>query len=136
MHPAHLLRSCSQGPIDVLGFSNGGNAAMRYPSRVRRQILCSAFYQRDGMVDGFWDGLQQATIDDMPQVYLDADAAINPDPAHQRQLFELDTSQMNGFVDWADEELAAMRTMTLVLAGDQDVVRPEHSVTMARLISA
>jgi pimeloyl-ACP methyl ester carboxylesterase len=86
------------------------------------------------MVDGFWDGLQKATIDDMPQVYLAADAAINPDRTHQQHLFELDTAQMNGFVDWADEELTAMTTTTLVLAGDRDVVRPEHSAQMARLI--
>jgi pimeloyl-ACP methyl ester carboxylesterase len=55
------------------------------------------------------------------RLYLAADAAINPDRAHQQQLFELDTAQMNGFVDWADEELTAMTTPTLVLAGDRDV---------------
>jgi pimeloyl-ACP methyl ester carboxylesterase len=135
---AALLGELGLGPVDVLGFSNGGNVAMRlamrHPALVRRQVLCSAFYRREGMVDGFWEGLQNASVDDMPQAYLDADAAINPDRAHQRQLFELDSSLMKGFLDWADEELAAMATPTLVLAGDRDVVRPEHSLAMARLI--
>jgi pimeloyl-ACP methyl ester carboxylesterase len=135
---AALLGELGLGPVDVLGFSNGGNVAMRlamrHPALVRRLVLCSAFYRRDGMVDGFWDGLRNATVEDMPQVYLDADAAINPDRAHQEQLFELDSALMKGFLDWADEELVAVATPTLVVAGDQDVMRPEHSLAMARLI--
>lgn len=135
---AALLGELGLGPVDVLGFSNGGNVAMRlamrHPAFVRRQVLCSTFYQRAGMVDGFWEGLQDATVDDMPQAYRDADAAINSDAAHQQQLFELDSSLMRSFADWADEELAAMAAPTLVVAGDRDVVRPEHTAAMARLI--
>lgn len=72
--------------VDVLGFSNGANVAlrlaMRHPDLVRRQIVASAFYRREGMVDGFWDGLRAATVASMPAVYLAADRELNPDSAH------------------------------------------------------
>jgi pimeloyl-ACP methyl ester carboxylesterase len=135
---AALLRTLDQGPVDVLGFSNGGNVAlrlaMRHPSLVRRQVVVSAFYRREGMVDGFWDGMMAGTIADMPQVYLDADAALNPDPAHQQQLFDLDSGQMKAFADWPASDLEAVTTPTLILAADRDVVKTSHSAEMASLI--
>lgn len=135
---AALLDELGLGPVDVLGFSNGGNVAMRLsmrePQRVRRQIVCSAFYRREGMADGFWDGMATATVDSMPQLYRDADAVLNPDPAHQQQLFDLDTGLMKAFADWSPHELEAIGVPTLIVAADHDVVRPEHAAEMARLI--
>ncbi len=134
---AALLRTLDIEQVDVLGFSNGGNVAMRlamrHPHLVRRQIVASAFYRREGMIDGFWEGMRTADITSMPEVYLSADRALNPDPAHQRQLFDLDTSQMRDFTDWSDAELTAMTTPTLYIGGARDVMRVEHFVTMARL---
>ena len=58
------------GPVDVLGFSNGGQVALqlaaRHPSAVRRLIAASAPVRRSAMVDGFWDGLAAGTFDDLP----------------------------------------------------------------------
>ncbi|GAC69607.1 alpha/beta fold hydrolase [Gordonia soli] len=133
---AALLTRLDIGPVDVLGFSNGGNTAMRlamrHPGLVRRQIIASALFRRDGMIDGFWDGFAAPDISQMPTVYLDADRAINPDdPEHQRLLFELDVQQMSNFADWATTELAQMRIPTLVIGADRDVVRTEHTVELA-----
>jgi pimeloyl-ACP methyl ester carboxylesterase len=135
---AALLRTLNPGPVDVLGFSNGGNVAlrlsMRHPELVRRQVVASAFFRREGMVDGFWDGMMAGTVADMPQVYLDADAALNPDPAHQQQLFDLDSGQMKNFVDWPASDLSAVTTPTMILAADRDVVKTSHAAEMASLI--
>ena len=53
---AALLAELSAGPVDVLGFSNGGQVAMqlaiRHPRAVGRLIVASAPFRRDGMVDG------------------------------------------------------------------------------------
>jgi pimeloyl-ACP methyl ester carboxylesterase len=135
---AALLHRLDVGPVDVLGFSNGGNTAMRLSMRhsglVRRQIVASALYRRSGMIDGFWDGMLAADISGMPEIYLLADREINPDdPAHQRLLFELDSQQMLKFTDWSPDELAAMTTPTLFVCADRDVVRVEHTLEMARL---
>ena len=49
---AAVLKELSLGPIDVLGFSNGGQVAMqlaiRHPHAVRRLIVASALFRRDG----------------------------------------------------------------------------------------
>jgi pimeloyl-ACP methyl ester carboxylesterase len=134
---AAVLRRLSIGPVDVLGFSNGGSVAMRLAMRhrdlVRRQIVASSHFRREGMVDGFWDGMQNADLRHMPQVYQDADRALNPDPAHLEELFRLDSQQMLTFVDWPDDHLRAMSVPTLFVCGDRDVIRVEHVVEMARL---
>ena len=134
---AALLTSLGLGPVDVLGFSNGGNVALRlamaHPHLVRRQIVASAFFRRAGMVDGFWANMASADIRSMPDLYVEADRAINPDPAHQQQLFDLDTTQMRNFVDWPTDEFARMNVPTLYVCADRDVVRVEHVVEMAQL---
>lgn len=123
---------------DVLGFSTGGIVSMRlaarHPSRVRRLIVASAFSRRDGLVDGFWDGLRNATLDSMPAIYKDVDRELNPDPRHLEQLFKLDAERTKGFQDLPDSALQAISSPTLVLIGDQDIVIPEHAAAMARAI--
>ncbi|MFG1608672.1 alpha/beta fold hydrolase [Actinoplanes sp. NPDC049265] len=135
---AEVVRELGAGPVDVLGFSNGGNVAlrlaMRHPSLIRRQIVASAFFRRDGLVDGFWDGMAQATLETMPQLFRDADAALNPDPAHQQQLFDLDSGQMKAFTDWPPSDFATIEAPTLILAADRDVATNAHTVEMVSLI--
>lgn len=134
---AAVLRRLGSGPVDVLGFSNGGNVAMRlamrHPELVRRQIVASSMFRRDGMIDGFWEGMVNADLSSMPEAYKAADRELNPDPAHQQELFDNDSQQMLRFTDWPDAELAAMSVPTLFVCGDRDVIRVEHVVEMARL---
>ncbi|MEV4348427.1 alpha/beta hydrolase [Actinoplanes sp. NPDC049596] len=125
--------------VDVLGFSNGGQVALqlaiRHPGRVRRLIAASAAYRRDGMIDGFWEGMAAGTFADLPQPYRDADLAVSGDPGHAERMFHLDREQMlTGFQDWPEEQLASITAPTLVVAADRDVVRTEHTVRLASLI--
>jgi pimeloyl-ACP methyl ester carboxylesterase len=135
---AGVLEHLEVPSADVLGFSAGGGVAMRlatrHPGRVRRLILASSFFRRDGMADGFWDSMEGATIEAMPEVYKDADRRINPDPRHQQQLFEQDSQRTRSFEDWPDSDLEAIASPTLVLVADRDVVTVEHGVRMARTI--
>ncbi len=137
---AEVITGLSVGPIDVLGFSNGGNVALRlviqHPGLVRRQVVASAFYRRSGLADGFFEQLDNATLQDMPQLYRDADAALNPDPAHQEQLFALDASLMRTVEDIGDDDLASIGIPTLIVAGDRDVVRSDAAAEMATRIPA
>jgi len=136
---AALLAEVDAGPVDVLGFSNGGQVALqlaaRHPAAVRRLIAASAPFRRDGMIDGFWAGMAAGTIADMPQPYLDADLAVSGDPAHAERMFHLDREQMlTGFTDFPDSLIASITAPTLVVAADQDVIRTEHAARLAALI--
>jgi pimeloyl-ACP methyl ester carboxylesterase len=122
----------------VLGFSSGAGVslrlAMRHPARVRRLIVASTFYRRDGLVDGFWDGMENASLDAMPEALKEADRKINPDPRHLDQLFKQDSERTQSFEDWSDADLQAVKSPTLVVVGDRDIVKPEHAARMARTI--
>lgn len=135
---AALLDQLGGGAVDVLGFSNGGQVALRLairrPELVRRLIAASAPFRRDGMIDGFWPGLEHSGFDDMPAIFREADLAASGDPAHARRMFDLDRALMLGFTDWPDDDLRAVRSPTLVVVGDQDVVTVEHTLLLADLI--
>jgi hypothetical protein len=50
-------------------------------------------------------------------------------------MFHLDRELMlTGFTDWPDALVASITAATLVVAADQDVVRPDHAVRLADLI--
>jgi pimeloyl-ACP methyl ester carboxylesterase len=136
---AALLAELSVEQVDVLGFSNGGQVGMqlaiRHPHTVRRLIAASAPIRRDGMVDGFWEGLAAGTFADLPELYREADLAVSGDPGHAELMFHLDRELMlTGFTDWPDEQLASITAPTLVVAADRDVIRVEHTTLLASLI--
>jgi pimeloyl-ACP methyl ester carboxylesterase len=138
---AALLAELRAGPVDVLGFSNGGQVAIqlaiRHPAAVRRLVAASAPFRRDGMIDGFWDGIAAATFADLPQPYREADIAVSGDPAHAERMFHLDRELMlTGFTDFPAELVASSTAPTLVIAADRDVIRTEHAVRLASLIPA
>lgn len=124
--------------VDVLAFSAGNRAAiglaLAHPERVRRQVLASAPWRRDAMVDGFWDGLEHGTLDDMPALLRDEYLRVNPGGERLQDFFDLDVNRMLAFDGWSDEEIAAMRQPTLVVVADHDVVTVEGSVRLARAV--
>jgi len=122
-----------------IGFSNGGHTAMQiainYPALVDKLVLISSFYKRDGAVPGFFDGLQAATLDNMPAPLKADYLRITSDHAGLQAMFNKDRNRMLHFEDWSDKEIHSIQAPTLVIAGDHDVVTPEHAALMSRLIS-
>jgi pimeloyl-ACP methyl ester carboxylesterase len=135
---AAVLSELRLGPVDVLGFSNGGQVALqlaaRHPAAVRRLIVASAPVRRSAMIDGFWEGLEAAAFDDLPAPYREADIAVSHDPGHARRMFDLDRELMLGFRDFDDELVASVTAPTLVVGADHDVVRASHFVELAELL--
>lgn len=136
---AELLKQLDITGADVLGFSNGGNTAMllavRHPERVRKLVIASSFYKRSGMHDWFWPAMEHADISSMPQIYKDEYLRINPgNQAGLQAMHDNDARRMQAFTDWEDELLQSIQAPTLIIAGDQDVMRPEHAVEMYRLL--
>jgi pimeloyl-ACP methyl ester carboxylesterase len=135
---AAVLSELRLGPVDVLGFSNGGQVALhlaaKHPDAVRRLIVASAPVRRSGMIDGFWEGLESATVENLPAPYREADVAVSRDPEHADRMFDLDRDLMLGFEDFPDELLASVHAPTLVVGADRDVVRASHFVELAGLL--
>ena len=137
---AALCRTLSVDKASFLGFSNGGNTcmriAMRHPELVDKLVIISAFYKREGMVEGFFEGMKYATLENMPQLLKDYYLKINNDESGLVSMFTKDRERMMRFEDWGDEELRSIKAPTLFICGDRDVVRNEHTVKMSRLVPA
>ena len=137
---AGLISELGLGPVDVLGFSNGGQVAlmlaMRHPSAIRRLIVASAGITRDSLVDNFWVGLAHPELSGMPEIYHRAHLAVNGgDAVHLRRMFDSDVDLMvNGFEDFAAGDLARIEARTLILGADDDVPSVESLAWAARTI--
>jgi len=136
---AGLLEQLNIKSADFFGFSNGGQTTMqigiRHPALAHRLVIGSAPYQREGMIDGFWDGMAHATLDNMPQPLKDAYLALHPgDKKGLETMFTRDAYRMQHFKDWKDDDLRSIKAPSLIIDGDQDVVRPEHAVKIHRMI--
>jgi pimeloyl-ACP methyl ester carboxylesterase len=135
---ATLLDTLHVAQADVFGFSNGGTTALqvgiRHPAKVRRLIIASSNFKRDGMVDGFWESMEKGTFADMPQIFKDELRKIDPSDAAAHALFDRDSKRMLAFKDIPDQDIRSIQAPTLVLDGDRDVVRVEHAVELSRLL--
>ena len=135
---AELLKQLNIPKADIFGFSNGGQTAMeiaiRHPDKVRKLILSSTFFKRDGAPAWFWEMMAHAKFSDMPQVYKDAFAKINPDPAALFNMFSKDAQRMQTFKDWKEEDIKSIQAPALVVIGNQDLPTPEHAIVMSRLL--
>jgi pimeloyl-ACP methyl ester carboxylesterase len=133
-----LLKQLNIPKADIFGFSNGGQTALelgiKYPEKVNKLIIASAFYKRDGVPAGFWGGFDGATLNNMPKVYQDEYFKINNDPARLQNMFDKDVQRMRTFKDWKDDEIRSIQAPALIVIGDQDLPLPEHAVEMYRLI--
>ena len=135
---AELLKQLNITAADIFGFSNGGQTcieiAIRHPQKVRKLIIASAFYKRDGAPAGFWKGFDKAKFSDMPQVYKDEFLKIKNDSAALMNMFHKDVQRMYTFKDWKDEDIKSIQAPSLVVIGDRDLPKPEHAVEMYRLL--
>jgi pimeloyl-ACP methyl ester carboxylesterase len=133
---AQLLTQLNIPKADILGFSNGGQTCLemglRHPDKVRKLIIASAFYKRDGIPAGFWKGFENPKFSDMPQIYKDEYLKIGTQDGLMN-MFNKDVQRMLTFKDWTDDQLRSIQSPTLVVIGDRDLPTPEHAVKMTRL---
>lgn len=135
---AELLKQLSIEKADIMGFSNGGTTtlqiAIRHPQLVNKLIIASANYRRDGMLPGFFDGFEHATLSIMPKQLQEAYLKVNPDPKGLLAMFNRDVARMKAFKDISDSDIHAIQAPALIINGDKDVVLPEHALQLSRVL--
>ena len=135
---AALLNNIGVSKTNFFGFSNGGTTALqiaiRHPQIVTKLVLAAAAYKRNGFLPGFFDGMQQATLANMPQELKTDFLNVNSDIAKLQMMFERDRDRMINFKDLDDDQIKSVVAPTLLINGDADVITPEHTVAMYRLL--
>lgn len=133
---AALLKHLKINKADVFGFSNGASTtlqiAVRHPQMVNKIIVASTMYKMAGAMPGFADMMKNATFEAMPQPYKDAFLKINRDKNALYQMYKRDVTRMQNFKDMTDAQIKSITAPALIIAGNQDVVTPEHAVEMYR----
>lgn len=133
---AELLRQLHVTRADVLGFSNGASTtlemAVRHPTLVRKIVVASTMYKKDGAYPWLWESMAHATFAQMPKALKDAYLQINPDSNALLAMYHRDVARMQAFPEMTDAQIASIQAPALIIIGDKDVVRPEHAVEMYR----
>jgi pimeloyl-ACP methyl ester carboxylesterase len=134
---ATLLERLGLETVDILGYSVGGTVglriAIRYPTLVRKLVLASAIYAVDGYQPVVAEGLRHATAETMPPAMREAYAKVAPRPEDWPRLVAKMARLATNFKGYAPTDIGSVRAATLVMAGDADVVRLEHTVELSRL---
>ncbi|MCF3108161.1 alpha/beta hydrolase [Niabella sp. CC-SYL272] len=135
---AALLQNLAVPKADIFGFSNGGNTALkiaiRHPQLCNRIIAGSVLLKRNGTAPQFWEAMQNARFEQMPQVYKTAFLRVTPDRTKLVNLFQRCASRMNHFTDFSDAAISSIKAPVLFINGDADVGSTEHIAAMARLV--
>lgn len=136
---AELLKQLKIESADIMGFSNGGTTALqiaiRHPQVVRKLIIASATYKRSGMQPGFFDMMDHASFDQMPQPLKDAYLVANPDPKGLMTMFNRDVARMQSFKDIGDADIKNIQAPALVINGDKDVTTNDHALLLSRTLA-
>jgi pimeloyl-ACP methyl ester carboxylesterase len=86
------------------------------------------------MIAGFFEGMLQATIENMPQPLKDAFLKVNPDKEKLNIMFNKDKQRMIDFTDITDKAIRSITAAALVISSDRDVVLTEHALKLSRII--
>ena len=126
---------------DVMGYSLGGGVALqtaiRHPEVVRKLVLVSTPFERDGWYPEVLAGMGQMgpgaaePMKQTPMYQLYASVAPRPEdwPVLLTKLGQL----LKQDYDWS-EDVAAIEAPTMIVVGDADSVRTAHAVRFFELL--
>lgn len=128
---AALLDAMKTDSAYVIGWSDGGIVAlvmaMRHPDKVRKLASTGANTLADStaLMPEAWRGMQSGYA-----MYKDSVSTFNAARKNDWKLFTLDVFQPN----IPPARLSAIKCPSLIIAGDRDVIVPEHTLAIFRNI--
>lgn len=136
---ATLLKNLKIDKADFFGFSNGGTTtlqiAIRHPELVDKIILGSALAKRNGVPDWFWGFMENAKLENMPELLKVGYKKVAADANGLQVMHDRDAKRMVNFKDIPDEKIKSINAPTLIIIGDKDVITPEHAIELHRQIT-
>jgi pimeloyl-ACP methyl ester carboxylesterase len=138
---AALIKHLRFEQADVMGYSMGGRAALRaaiqHPERIRKLVVVSVPFKRDGWFPEMVAGMSQMSaaatefMRDTPmyQSYI----AVAPDPDHFPVLCDKMGDMLRRDYDWSSE-VAALKMPVMIVCGDADGLPPAHAAQFFELL--
>lgn len=122
----------------IVGWSDGGVAglevAAHHPERVTHLVAIGANTRSDGVEPWALAWLKTATPDSLGPETEKAYRARAPDPGHYREAMAKLLAMWAKDSDLTPELLSHIRAKTLIVAGEHDLVRRDHTEEFAKSI--
>jgi len=134
-----LMRQLEIKSAFVFGFSDGGivglDIAIHHPERVSRLAIAGANFRTDAYSETTLNWLVTVKAEDWPSNFRETYEQLSPDgPSHWPLVLARLQRMWSVEPNYTLEQLASIKAPTMVIAGDSDIVTPEHSVEMFRAI--
>jgi pimeloyl-ACP methyl ester carboxylesterase len=138
---ASLIRYLKIDKADVMGYSLGGGVALRtavqHPGVVKKLVLVSVAFKRDGWYPEIRDGMSQvsaAAAEPMKQTPMyQLYSSVAPKPEDWPVLLTKIGELLKKDYDWS-KDVAAVGVPTLLVFGDADAVPPAHAAQFFELL--
>jgi pimeloyl-ACP methyl ester carboxylesterase len=134
-----LLGELGVEAADLFGYSMGAGIALEiaigHPDLVRRLVVASLAYSRDGLHPEIVDVIESTSPEGLAgSVFEEAYAKTAPHAENWPALIAKCNQLDRDFAGWSDDEIQSIDAPTLAVIGDSDIVRPEHAVRLFRLL--
>lgn len=119
-------------PVDVVGWSDGGNSALdlarRYPGRVRKVVAYGAVHDNKGVDAKTIEEMRAAKPDDAMLAPMRAGyERESPTPEKWPETVKLMQTMLVTEPRWTLEQLAAISAPVLLVNGEHDIVLRSHA---------
>jgi pimeloyl-ACP methyl ester carboxylesterase len=138
-----LLNKLKLDSVVVFGWSDGGiiglDMAMNYPLKVRKLVVAGTNFTHDStalypkalsMVEKF----KATPFDELPEPVRQNYTTFSPQPERARTKFIKLMNLMLNYPDYSISDLAKINAPTLIIAGDHDLIREEHTLKLFQSI--
>ena len=135
---AALLDYLKIPSADLIGYSMGGGVAMqcaiRHPDKVRKVVVISSTFRRDGMVKEALDAIPKLTADAFKGSPIEEEyKRLSPTPDEFPKFIKRVLATASKGHDFGADKLKATTAPMFFIHGDADGVRLEHVAEMFRL---
>ena len=134
-----LLSHIGIEQADFFGYSIGGGIAMQiaieHLSLVRKLVVATPISTADGFQPGVLAGMEALQPEHLAgSPFQEEYERSAPNPQDWPTLVAKTKQLDREFVDWSPKAIASIKAPTMLIAGDSDIVRPEHVVELFRLL--
>ena len=98
-------------------------------------MAASASYRLDGLHPGLMDNIGALQPEHLAGTPFEQDyARVAPNPGDWPKLIGKITQMEHDLPQWSADDLRNLAAPTMLVIGDSDIVQPEHTVEMFRLL--
>jgi pimeloyl-ACP methyl ester carboxylesterase len=137
---AALIDKLNLGSVDVLGWSDGGitglELAYAYPGKVRKLVAVGANYSNKNF-DAPNDHIRMDSNDTLvirsrklALKYKNTLERLSPTPEKIPEIRKKLNTLMEKYPNFTEKQLGTIKTPTLVVVGDHDIISLDHTISM------